>query len=69
MHRDKLPDILRPTELCDFSDIFRSGPRPARLLAATLGLAGLLAWAQLAAPDAPRPADLPVAAVAQPDRR
>src|SRR5215211_96395 len=46
---DRLPpsDILRPTELHDFGDVFRSARRPDRRLVAVLALAGLLALGQL----------------------
>jgi hypothetical protein len=41
------PDALRPTELHDFGDAFRSTRRPDRRLVAVVALAGLLALGQL----------------------
>ena len=40
------PDILRPIELHDFGDAFRSTRRPGRTLVAVLALAALLTLGQ-----------------------
>jgi hypothetical protein len=40
------PDVLRPTELHDFGDAFRSTRRPGRTLVAVLALAALLGLGQ-----------------------
>lgn len=42
-----LPDILRPTEICDFGELFRRSPRPARTIVALLIIAGAIAWAHV----------------------
>ena len=44
--RIPLPDILRPTELHDFGDAFRSTRRPGRTIVAVLALAALLTLGQ-----------------------
>ena len=40
------PDVLRPTELHDFGDAFRSTRRPDRTLLAVLAIAALLTLGQ-----------------------
>jgi hypothetical protein len=64
-----LPDILRPTELADFGDAFRTSPRLARTVVAAAGLAGLLTLAHLAAQDPAPGARDGVAAAPDPDER
>jgi hypothetical protein len=42
-----LPDILRPTELCDFGEAFSRGRHRRKLLGLALAVAGLWAIGQL----------------------
>lgn len=65
-----LPDILRPTELCDFGEAFARGRRRRKMLGLMLAVAGLWAFGQFA-PQEPLDAalDSAVAAASAPAPR
>ena len=62
------PDILRPTEVHDFGDVFREGSGPDRRIVIVLALAGILMLGQFAVRPPADPTGGAVTAAAGPGR-